>query len=108
MGSCARRQGRRAMRRGRCLLLGMLAGMLAGCLGSEPAVSPSWAQRCQPLHGPSGPDVVQMDVALIERPVGDCYINQDLWAVADEQVVGLEQKVVLEDNGFRVGQVGGI
>src|SRR5262249_53098611 len=58
--------------------------------------------------GPTGSDVIQMDVALVERPIGDRYINQDFWDFADEQIVALERKAVLEDNGFRIGQVGGI
>jgi hypothetical protein len=51
---------------------------------------------------------VQIDVAFLERPVGDPYINQGLWTAADEQVVALESRAVLEDNGFRIGQIGGI
>jgi hypothetical protein len=58
--------------------------------------------------GPAGSDVIQMEVALLERPLGDHYINQDFWAVADEQVVAAECQAVLADNGFRVGQVGGL
>jgi hypothetical protein len=42
------------------------------------------------------------------RPVGDPYINQELWAHADEQAVALDRKAVLEENGFRVCQVGGL
>jgi hypothetical protein len=40
-------------------------------------------------------------------PVGDLYINQNLWAVADEQVIPAEKRAVMEDNGFRLGQIGG-
>jgi hypothetical protein len=89
-------------------LLGLLAGLLAGCLTGKPEESVSWRDHFQPLCGPTGPDVVQMDVALLERPVGDRYVNQDLWEFVDEQTIGPEQKGVLEDNGLRVGQVGGI
>jgi hypothetical protein len=78
--------------------------MLVGCVTGKPEKSTSWL----PLQGPVGPDVVQMDVALIERPVGDGYLNVDLWEFVDEQALPPERKVVLEDNGFRVGQVGGI
>jgi hypothetical protein len=49
-----------------------------------------------------------MDVAILERPVGDQALNQDIWALADEQAVAMEAKAVLDDNGLRVGQVGGI
>src|SRR5436305_7184312 len=90
------------------LLLGLLAVPLLGCAADGPVRSTSWLERLRPFHGPVGPDVVQMDVALLERPVGDPALNQGLWALADEQVIALEQKGVLEDNGFRVAQVGGI
>jgi hypothetical protein len=82
--------------------------LLAGCIASKPAESESWLKRFQTLQGPTGPDVVQMDVALIERQVGDAYLNRDLWQVVDEQTLGPECKAALDDNGFRVGQVGGI
>src|SRR5262249_1100216 len=42
------------------------------------------------------------------RPIGDRALNEKLWAYADEQTVALEQRAILEDNGFRVGQVGGM
>jgi hypothetical protein len=81
--------------------------LFVGCLTNKPDASVSLKKHLQPL-GPTGPDVVHIELALIEQPVGDRYLNQDLWPLADEQVVGLEQKAVLEENGFRVGQVGGI
>ena len=59
-------------------------------------------------QGLTGADVIQVDVALIESPVGDRYLNEDLWTVADDQVLTLERKSLLEDNGFRIAQVGGI
>jgi hypothetical protein len=60
------------------------------------------------FDGPSGEDVVQMEIALLECPAGDRFLNHDLWDGADEQGVNLECKPVLETNGFRVGQVGGL
>src|SRR5262249_8310944 len=68
----------------------------------------SWLQRFHSFHGPTGPDVIQMDVALIERPVGDRYINTDLWDLADEQVLEADHKGLLRENGLRVAQVDGI
>jgi hypothetical protein len=49
-----------------------------------------------------------MEVALLERRVGDPYLNEGLWRLADEGGLDFERKAVLEDNGFRVGQVGGV
>lgn len=96
------------MRQGSALLLGLFVCALAGCAGAAPTQSTSWFNRFMRPAGPSGPDVVQMDVALIERPLGDSYLNRELWAVADEQVIAPEAQAMLEDNGFRIGQMGGI
>src|SRR5262249_18700908 len=56
----------------------------------------------------SGPDVLQMEVRLIERPLGDPYLNHDLWKLADEHVVDPARRGVLEENGFQVALLGGI
>jgi hypothetical protein len=53
-------------------------------------------------------DVVVMHIALIERPLGDAFINQDLWRHTDQFVVDLERRALLEENGLRVGQVVGV
>jgi hypothetical protein len=90
------------------LLAGLATVSLVGCLHESPTPSAAWWSRLSPFHGPTGPDVVQMDVAVLECPVGDSFINGALWELADEQVVGLEHKAVLDDNGFRVGELGGI
>jgi len=95
------------MRRPRTFLGGMLCVMLVGCATSNLAKPTTWLDRFHPFRGPTGADVVQLDVAMIERPVGDRYLNQGLWEAADEQVVPLEKKAVLEDNGFRIGQIAG-
>lgn len=89
----------------RSLLVGLLIGVLAGCSTSRPERTTSWMQQ---LNGPSGSDVVHLDVALLEVPLSDVYVSEGLWEVADEQVVPMESKAMLEDNGFRVGQIGGL
>lgn len=97
------------MRQRRALLIGLLTGLLVGCATDETERSAPLLSRLRPFQGPTGPDVVHMQVALVECPVGDRYINEDMWSLADEQqAVDLERKAVLEDNGWRVGQVGGI
>jgi hypothetical protein len=97
-----------SMRQWRVLLVGLLAACLVGCVTGKPVETTSLLQRFYPFRGPSGPDVIQMDLALIEGPVGDRYMNEELWQVADEQAVSPEKRAVLEDNGFRVGQIGGV
>jgi hypothetical protein len=87
------------------LLLGLMLALVGGCTPSTSLRPTSWLER---LQGPTGPDVVVMVVAVVEQPAGDRYLNQELWASADEQIVPLDHRSVLEDNGFRVGQVAGI
>jgi hypothetical protein len=101
----------------RCLavLIALGCGALGGCLWGhkERAAARSYAA---PMAGVVGEDVVYVDVAVIERTLGDGFLNGELWSEADEEVVhvedelalSLERKTALEKNGFRVGQVGGL
>jgi hypothetical protein len=82
--------------------------LLAGCItGPELPPYSAHSSGLPPLLGPMGSDIVQVDVALIERPFADPYINRELWSLLDDQIAGLEKKTILDDNGFRVGQVVG-
>lgn len=94
------------MRLGQGLLFGLLTGLVAGC-ASEPTHSTSWMDRFRHGAVPSGPDVVLLDIAMIERPHGDKYLNGELWESVDE-TIALESKEALASNGFRTGQTGGI
>jgi hypothetical protein len=96
------------MRHGRALLLGLLTVWVMGCASDKPSQAVAWFERWRPFQGPTGADVVQMDVAVLQRPINDPFINQELWVLADEQTVPLERKAILEENGFRVGQIGGL
>lgn len=96
------------MMRPQALIWGVLAGLLAGCATGSATHPASWFTRFRALQIPAGADVIQMEVVLLERPIGDSYINQEVWQLADEQVVPLEHKAILEENGFRVGQIGGV
>src|SRR5262245_55887684 len=94
------------MRHWKALLPGLLAGLLAGCVGGPGTHSTSMPRGLPSWGFPQGPDTVQFEVALIERPAGDPVLNKDLWTLADSHVAGLERKAALDDNGFRVAQVG--
>ncbi len=94
------------MRRWRGLVPGLLLALL-GC-ALEQARPITWLDRFQAAQTSLGPDGVILDVVVIERPVGDAYINQELWGCTDEQVVPLEHKALLAENGFRVGCVIGM
>lgn len=96
------------MRQGPALLLLLLLAALVGCVNRPQVHQTNWLDRMLRPAGPAAADTVQMDVALIERPLGDTYLIQGLWEGADEQVVALEQRAALEDNGLRIGQIGGI
>lgn len=80
---------------------------LGGCLNiPEQVRSTSWRGLAP---GPAADrNLIQMDVALLERPLGDAYINRELWSAVDEMVLDLERKAILQDNGLRVGQVVGM
>lgn len=87
------------------VVLGACAA-LGGCAALEPERAPALFKNSTAFVLP--PDYVQMDVALLERPLGDPYINAELWNSTDENVVALENRPALDDNGFRVGQIVGM
>ena len=93
------------MRPLQAVVLALAAGPLLGCLPTRPAGE---AEAVEALRPPAdgADDLVELDVVVLERPAGEHYINQELWALADEQA-NEERKALLEDNGFRVAQVGG-
>jgi len=95
------------MGQGRALLFGLLVCLLAGCATGKPTRFISWLGHA-PFQGPTGPDVIRMDVALIERPADDAYLSWEVWRLADEQVVSLERRAILEESGFRVGLLSGL
>lgn len=59
------------------------------------------------------PDHALIEVALIERPVGDEYINKVIWDHADELFVNRDRRIdldrhaALNENGLRAGQLVG-
>src|SRR5262249_7149705 len=93
---------------GRALVLGLLAGLLGGCAPERALHPAAWLEHLRPNQGRSGPDVVQLEVALVERPLNDPYLSEDLWKLVDEHAVPPEREVVLNDNGFRAGKLGGV
>jgi hypothetical protein len=95
------------MRQEQALVLGLLTGLIAGCANDRPVRPISWLDRWRPFHGSAAADVIEVRVALVERPPDDPFINEDLWTLADEQIIPVERKAALEENGFRIGQVGG-
>jgi hypothetical protein len=99
------------MRHWQAVVVGLLAALLAGCLTPPPRDGPR--PEGGAFQGPAGPDVVQMDIALVERPADDPYLTDQVWQLADEEKVrrdgdiDLEHKARLSDNGLRVGEIAG-
>jgi hypothetical protein len=77
-----------------------------GCILEGPTTG--WLGRPRVFQGPTGSDVIQLDVAILEGPVGNRAFNQDLWGMTDEQAIVAATQSGLEENGLRVGQIGGI
>jgi hypothetical protein len=102
------KQGSSAMRLSCVVFAALLVLSAAGCTTDGRSHSTAWYTTLPGFRGPTGPDVVQVEWALIERPVGDRYLNEDLWSLANEQVVPLERKDTLENNGLRIAQIGGL
>jgi hypothetical protein len=95
------------MVRRRGMLFACLLLVLAGCAGGPPARGGSWLDRLCANQAALTAGGVLIDVVVLELPAGDPFLNDELWEATDEHLVPLEQKAVLEENGFRVGQVVG-
>ena len=91
------------MRHGCVLFVGLFFG---GCVLESPTTG-LW-NRIHPFQGLTGADVIQLDVAVLEAPIADPILNQDLWKLADELELTPETQTLLEKNGLRIGQIGGI
>ena len=53
------------------------------------------------------PDHAVIQVAAIFRPLGDGYINGRVWESTNELFIDLERHALLNENGFRMGQLVG-
>lgn len=103
------------MRRWLAVLIVWGCTALTGCLSGNRERT-TVRSHSPPMAGVVGDDVVYLEYAVIERTFGDPFLTRQLWSEADEEVIrvegdpaaSLEQKTVLENNGFRVGQIGGM
>ena len=79
----------------------LLVLFLAGCVSTEPSRSGvSWQSF---KANDTGPDRVLFDIALVQRPINDSFLNTELWASADEMILPVDLRENLELNGFRIG-----
>jgi hypothetical protein len=93
-------QGRQALV---ALVLIVMAG---GCFGRKTSRDSRWMDQFRQGGGPNGPHAVFVDYALIQKPRSDLKLSEEIWPEADEQVLAVEQRALLEANGFRVGRFG--
>jgi hypothetical protein len=91
----------------RACAAGLLLATLAGCWFARPTMKSTWLDKLRPFHGMTGPDVVILEVSLLELPLGDRYVNQEMWTGADEQFLSPELRILQEENGFRVAMLHG-
>jgi hypothetical protein len=80
----------------------------AGCLTDPPSHAINWIDALGAIQTPPASDVIVMDIALLEASPGDDFLTNGVWSQADEQVIELSHRPDLEDNGFRIGQLGGL
>jgi hypothetical protein len=86
------------------LLVALLLGCAGGCTGPAQSHGPTWLD-CTRAGTPVDPNLIMIETALLERPIGDPYLCDELWPDTDELFVGLELHAALRDNGLRVGQL---
>jgi len=68
----------------------------------------SFFDRLHPAQDPQHDDLIALEMALIERPIYDAYLDKDLWSVVDERLGSLASRSALQANGFKVGELGGV
>jgi hypothetical protein len=97
------------MRRAKLSLVAVLATGLSGCFLARWDGGNFWPGRSKPAESAPGPDVVFMDAPVLEAPLTDRYVSDELWTVADEQIQSISPSLhkSLEENGLRVGLVRG-
>ncbi len=80
------------------------AATAGGCLprGDRPALGPV-ARSLAPVQQVEG---VYLESVILERPVGDRFLDRDLWAAA-QPVGSPEARVLLGENGLRAGVLAG-
>ncbi|WP_439628477.1 hypothetical protein [Gemmata sp.] len=84
------------------LLLVLACGSVVGCVHRRPSV-PTIVKSLTP---PRQIDGLVVESVLIEQPLGDTFIDRDLWTEATP-VGSPETRALLDENGLRVGVISG-
>jgi hypothetical protein len=91
----------------RASLIGLILAAASGCWSFDPSESftrsRDWMARMAARRGGFNSDAMRMEIILVRRPVGDPFLNGELWHEVDEQMVSEERRPVLERNGLRLG-----
>jgi hypothetical protein len=95
------------MRPLQAVVCALLTGVLAGCFTEHPDRPTTLFDVRHRFAAPPGEEMVHIDMVQLDRPLGDAYVNRELWAAADEEAVGAENKKRLNDNGLYVCEIGG-
>ena len=96
------------MRHLQAVVLALAAGVVGCSFTGSSGQGVSMADAISRItDAPSG-EIVYLDVALIDQPRGDRFLNEELWELGDEQGVNLDVKPLLEENGLRICQIGGL
>ena len=81
--------------------------MMAGCV---PSVDPFVIQEKKVdnslLKNIDESESIRLDVAMVQLPLVEKDILESIWGLADNNVMSLEKKAVLEQNGFRITSFG--
>ena len=89
----------------------VLVALAAGCLGCGGLDSiPSYRRAQTAVAPPREPEpqrYVALDVAVIECPYGDPFLDEELWQRGDEHI-DFDVQPILEENGLRVCRIGGL
>ncbi len=80
--------------------------LLPGCAWFE-GPRPQWLQVLK-TSPPLDANLVQIDAHLIERPLGDPFLDVEVWKQTDQMLTTIQRRETLELNGLRVGQVVGM
>jgi hypothetical protein len=85
-----------------------LLALGTGCLTDPPSHAISWIDALGAIPTAPAANLIVMDVALLEARPGDDFLTSGIWSQVDEQVVADSHRPDLEDNGFRIGLLGGL
>ena len=78
-----------------------LVAALPGCVGDE-KLAPTMHDSFR-LDTESFGDRALLDVALVQAPLGDAFLDQRIWAGADQMICPADKRDLLEANGLRFG-----